>query len=104
MSNRSRGKSHKSSYDRTDDSSKPNQFMIQVERQNEKLTMQDISDILEDTGIQLDPLYGPYLVNPRLGRYVVRGLADPKAEQKAKKIPGVILFKDAKVTPAREYT
>ena len=76
-----------------------NQFIIQIERQGERLSMQDIHDILKGTGIQLDSGYGPYLVNPQLGRYVVRGFADSEGEQKARKLPGIMLFRDTKVRP-----
>jgi hypothetical protein len=102
MSNRSNDKAHESSDYDNKDSSKENtqaRIMIQIERQGQKLTMQDISDILKGTGIRLDPHYGPYVVNPKLGRHLVRGLADSEAEQKAKKIAGVILFRDAKIEP-----
>ena len=76
-----------------------NQFIIQIERQGERLSMQDIHGILKGTGIQLDSGYGPYLVNPQLGRYVVRGFADSEGEQKARKLPGIMLFRDTKVRP-----
>jgi hypothetical protein len=75
------------------------QFIIQVERPGKKLGMSDIQSLLEGTGIQLDSNYGPIPVNPKLGRYVVRGKATPEAKAKAERIPGVRFFADAKIKP-----
>jgi hypothetical protein len=51
--------------------------------------MPSIRDLLKDTGIKLDPDYGPYLVNPKLGHYIVRGSEDQGTQEKAKQVPGV---------------
>jgi hypothetical protein len=75
-------------------SHKEDQIIIQIKRPGEKLEMSTIKKILKDTGIKLDQSYGPYLVNPKEGRFVVRGIADPKAEEKALKIKGVTIFHD----------
>jgi hypothetical protein len=75
------------------------QFIIQVERPGEKLDMGKIRAILEDTGVQLDDSYGPFPVNPKLGRYVVRGTATAQARAKAEQIPGVLLFPDIRQHP-----
>jgi len=74
-------------------------FIIQVERPNEKMDMSKISTLLEGTGIELDQSYGPILINPKLGRYVVRGSATAQARAKAEKIPGVRFFADTKQQP-----
>ncbi len=74
-------------------------MIIQVERPGEKLDMRAIERILEGTGIQLDPAYGPLAVNPQLGRYVVRGRVTQQARTLAEKIPGVRLFADVKQKP-----
>jgi len=75
------------------------QFIIQVDRPGEKLSMSAIRDLLKDTGIQLDSGYGPILINPKLGRYVVRGTATPEARAKAEQIPGVRFFADTRQKP-----
>ena len=55
-------------------------YMVQIERAGSKLDKADIKEILSQTGFNLDPEYGPFLVNPMLGRYVVRGTATPESE------------------------
>lgn len=69
--------------------------MIQVERPDEKLDMEKIVELLSPAGVQLDTSYGPINVNPKLGRYVVRGTATPRARRAAEKIEGVQFFGDA---------
>src|SRR6266702_2195645 len=54
-------------------------YIIQVERPGERIDMAAIRVLLGDTGVELDSDYGPVPVNPKLGRYVVRGLASPDA-------------------------
>jgi hypothetical protein len=71
-------------------------FIIQVDRPDEKLNMSKIHAMFDGTGIELDPGYGPILINPGLGRYVVRGKATARARAKAEKIPGVRFFADAR--------
>jgi hypothetical protein len=77
------------------------QFMIQIERPDEKLNMEGVRQLLAPTGMELDPSYGPILVNPKLGRYVVRGKGTTGARAEAEKINGVQLFSDAKIQPAK---
>ena len=77
-------------------------FIIQIERPGQKLGMDDVSELFRGTGVELDASYGPVLVNPSLGRFVVRGLADARARKRAEAIPGVTLFADAKIKPARQ--
>ncbi len=75
-------------------------FIIQVDRPGERLDLAAIRTLLEGTDVDLDPGYGPILINPKLGRYVVRGAASLEARAKAEQIPGVRFFADAKVKPA----
>jgi len=77
-------------------------FIIQVDKPGQKLDMTAIRALLEGTGIQLDSGYGPILINPKLGRYVVRGVATPEARSKAESIPGVRFFSDAQQKPMSE--
>jgi hypothetical protein len=76
-------------------------FLIQLERPGVRLAMADVEDALRDTGIELDPTYGPILVNPARGRYVVRGYATPEARARAEELEGVQLFADARIEPVR---
>lgn len=80
---------------------KPNtlQYMLQIERPGEKLDMNGIMKILENTGVELDQNYKPVLVNPQLGRYVIRCKATPEAKAKAESIIGVKLFRDVRISP-----
>ena len=71
--------------------------MVQIERAGSKLDKADIKEILSQTGFNLDPEYGPFLVNPMLGRYVVRGTATPESEFKLRRMKGVKLFKDIEI-------
>jgi len=75
------------------------QFIIQIEKANSKLDLIDIKEILNDTGVKLDDNYGPYCVNPKLGRYVVRGRANTETQKKLRNIPGVKIFLDKKIQP-----
>jgi hypothetical protein len=74
-------------------------FIIQVERPGEKIDLAKIHALLEGTGVQLDDDYGPILVNPKLGRYVVRGTATTQARAKAEQIQGVRFFPDIRQQP-----
>lgn len=74
-------------------------FIIQVDQPGQKLGMSAVQALLEGTGIQLDSSYGPILINPKLGRYVVRGMATSEARAKAEQIPGVRFFADARQKP-----
>jgi hypothetical protein len=73
------------------------QYMIQVEREGERLDFGPISEILAGTGVELDPNYRPVPVNPALGRYVVRGRAADAARKRAELIPGVQFFGGLKI-------
>jgi hypothetical protein len=75
------------------------QFIIQIEKANSKLDLIDIKEILNDTGVKLDDNYGPYCVNPKLGRYVVRGTANTETQKKLRNIPGIKIFLDKKIQP-----
>ena len=69
--------------------------MIQVERPGQKnLDMSSVSKLLEDAGIKVDFNYGPFCVNPKRGRFVLRGFGTVEAQKNAKNIPGVMVFRD----------
>jgi hypothetical protein len=74
-------------------------YIIQVDRPGQELDMSAVHNLLEGTGIELDGSYGPVLINPKLGRYVVRGTATPEARAKAEQIPGIRLFADTRQQP-----
>jgi hypothetical protein len=78
---------------------RPGTVLIQIERPGESLAMDDAVSMLAGTGLELDRSYGPILVNPRLGRFVVRGSGDAGARARAAAIPGVTLFADPRITP-----
>ena len=73
--------------------------IVQVDRPGQKLDMSAIQRLLGDTGLHLDETYGPILINPKLGRYVVRGTVTPEARAKIAQIAGVQLFADGRVQP-----
>ena len=75
-------------------------YIIQVDRPGERVDMTAIRALLDEAGVALDPDYGPISINPKLGRYVVRGLASPDARARAEQIPGVRFFADALQEPA----
>ena len=75
-------------------------YIIQVERPGERIDMAAVRVLLGDTGVELDADYGPVPVNPKLGRYVVRGLASPDARARAEAIPGVRFFAEVRQEPA----
>jgi hypothetical protein len=77
----------------------PARFIIQVERPKKKLGMAAIMTLLEGTGGEVDKSYGPILVNPKLGRYVVRGKATARARAQAEQIPGIRFFADTRQRP-----
>ena len=70
-------------------------YIIQVDRPGERVDMATIRALLDGVGVAVDPDYGPVPINPKLGRYVVRGVASPDARQRAEQIPGVRFFADA---------
>src|SRR4051794_3556040 len=72
----------------------PSPLMIQIDRPGQKLTRQDVHELLSETGVQLDPDYGPIVINRTAGRHVVRGVADEAARAKLGKLPGVRVFAD----------
>lgn len=73
--------------------------LIQLDRPGEKLDMPTIRQLLAGTDVELDGAYGPILINPKLGRYVVRGFATSEARARAEALNGVRLFADAAVEP-----
>jgi hypothetical protein len=75
-------------------------YVIQLERPGERVDMEFVHALLDETGVELDAAYGPIPVNPDLGRFVVRGVASPEARALAERIPGVRFFADARQGPA----
>ncbi len=73
--------------------------IIQIDRPSQDLDMPAVLEMLQGTGVELDASYGPLLINPKLGRYVVRGSTTPDARGKAEQIPGVRFFAEAGVEP-----
>jgi len=73
-------------------------FLIQIDRPNRSLSMKTVRSLLEPVGVELDENYGPICINPKLGRYIVRGMATPEAKTKAEQITGVQFFMDGKVS------
>jgi len=76
-------------------------FMIQIERPKAKIDLEAAQSILESAGVVVDTSYRPVCVNPKLGRYVLRGSATDEAKSKAERIKGVRLFPDLKIHPAK---
>jgi hypothetical protein len=76
-------------------------FMIEIERPCEKLDMNEISSLLKKSGVRVDPTYGPFCINPRQGKYVIRGFGDVEVQEKLIKIPGITIFPDQKVKSAK---
>lgn len=75
--------------------------MIQIERPKKKVNIEEAQSLLEPTGVKVDTSYKPVCVNPKLGRYVLRGLATDESKSKAEQIKGVQLFRDVQVFPAK---
>ncbi len=75
------------------------QVIVQVDRPGQKMDMSAMQRLLAGTGLRLDETYGPILINPQLGRYVVRGTVTPEARARIEQIAGVRLFSDSKVQP-----
>jgi len=75
-------------------------YIIQVDRPGQPVDMAAIRTLLDAAGVAVDPDYGPVPINPKLGRYVVRGVASPDARERAERIPGVRFFADAMQEPA----
>jgi hypothetical protein len=74
-------------------------FIIEIASPSKKLNLSDLEILLKDTGISLDQNYGPFLVNPKLGHYIVSGNGDTIAKEKAEKIPGVQTFSNMNIEP-----
>jgi hypothetical protein len=74
-------------------------FLIQIESPGRTLDMAAAKTLLADTGVELEDGYGPILVNPALGRFVVRGRATRDARARAESLPGVKFYSDARVSP-----
>jgi hypothetical protein len=91
------------SRNKTDSDSSENMLgqrvLIQIQSPDKKLDMASVQNLLKDTGIDVDVNYGPYLVNPQKGNYVVRGTATLEAQEKSKQISGVTIFSDSGVGP-----
>jgi hypothetical protein len=56
-----------------------------------------LAEELTGTGVELDRSYRPVCINPKLGRYVMRGMASPEARHAAERISGVQFFSDVPV-------
>lgn len=79
----------------------PLHYVIQIDRPAEALTLDRARALLEPLGVSLDPSYSPVAINPKLGRFVVRGVATPDVRSEAERLPGVRFFADAKVSPTK---
>jgi hypothetical protein len=73
--------------------------LFQIDRPGSKLDMPAAQELLEPLGVSLDLRYGPVSVNPRLGRYVVRGTASADALERVRALDGVTVFSDAPIAP-----
>lgn len=71
------------------------QYMIQIKRPRATLDWPTVNQLLNDTGIKLDPNYFETL---NAGNVVVRGSATPEAIKKAEKKQGVLAFPDLELT------
>ena len=74
-------------------------YLIQIEQPEARADLTSIRRLLEQSGVRIDLSYGPYDVDPKRGRYVMRGWATPEGRKKAETIPGVRFFADARVQP-----
>ncbi len=74
-------------------------YLIQIERPGGKMDLSSIQTLLEGGGVRIDESYGPFEVDPKRGRYVVRGWITEDGKKKLEKMPGVSLFVDARVKP-----
>ena len=92
-------RAHDPSAPRPESSSPRRSFIIQIDGRPAPLAMSDVLRLLRETGVEVDTEYGPIPVNPALGRFVVRGLADEAARERAEAIPGVRLFADPRIGP-----
>jgi hypothetical protein len=59
-----------------------------------------LAEELTGTGVELDRSYRPVCINPKLGRYVMRGTASPEARHAAERISGIQFFSDVPVQGA----
>jgi hypothetical protein len=73
--------------------------LFQIERPGMKMDMPTAKQLLEPLGVRLDSRYGPVPLNPRLGRYVVRGTASAEALARVRGLEGVTVFSDPTITP-----
>jgi hypothetical protein len=76
-------------------------FMIQIELPKVKADLEAAQSLLKSAGVEVDTSYKLVCVNPKLGRYVLRGSATDEAKSKAERIKGVQLFPDVKISPAK---
>lgn len=73
--------------------------LFQIDRPGSKLDISGAQELLEPLGVALDLRYGPVPVNPRLGRYVVRGTASAEALERVRALDGVSVFSDTAIAP-----
>lgn len=74
-------------------------YIIQLDRPGEKLEMSTVVKLFDGLAVKLDADYGPVLVNPKLGRYVVRGTATSDARSRAEAVLGAKFFGDVPIRP-----
>ena len=76
-------------------------FMIQIERPKAKVDLEAAQSLLRTAGVVVDTSYRPVCVNPKLGRFVLRGTATDEAKSKAERIKGVKFFRDMSIQPTK---
>jgi hypothetical protein len=74
-------------------------YIIQVDWPDKPFDLGAVRSMLTEAGLEVDDSYRPVSVNPKLGRYVLRGQGSEEARTRAESIPGVRLFPDSPVRP-----
>jgi hypothetical protein len=72
-------------------------YIIQLDHPGIPLAMTEVKQLAPPRVIDWDTSYGPLLINPRLGRYVVRGTSELTVEELRAKFPRLQFFADAVV-------
>jgi hypothetical protein len=73
-------------------------YVIQIERPDEVVTVSSAHELLGPLGVTIDPAYFPVVVNPKLGRYALRGVATAESRAAAERLPGIRFFADSKIS------
>lgn len=60
-----------------------------------------ITKELREAGVEIDADYHPVCINPKLQRFVVRGVASVEARDAAEKIGGIQFFADSPIQAAK---